>query len=230
MPISLSLECNAEHACHYSPTGRAQFGYINALTIGSITLAPDIMVAEPLIDRRQEDKDNSRPISHQLFSKSVVGVLDGVYWPSGLRASALTLKLRASAKNGANLEMFFRQQSPTESTSVKFSFVVYAWDYLSDSYYVRFCSHTDGEGAGPSKGDAREKGRTMDGLMEEGTVEEEPVDMESSGLILFQIELTLNPPQKEQHFRIATSQKDKKLLPWGEKKEGEAKEVVNSEP
>jgi len=229
MPIPLILVCDPGQACHFSPTGRVQFGYLNALSISEHVLAPDILVAEPLVDQR-----TSEPGTPSVFQKSVVGVLEKVSWPSGRRSDSLSLVMLVSCKNSAILEMFLRQQQQTGSALAEFGLIVYSWDYQHDGFYVRFCTHTgSGSSSGAAGGgfasDARARGRTLQAVYQSGNVEENPVEDQSLGAILFRIELSLCPTAREQKFRIATSQSGNALLSWGEPVDGDAQAVLDSQ-
>lgn len=230
MPIPLKLTCSPHQACHYSTTGRVRFGYLNALSIYGKALVPDVLVAEPLSDGSAPIEKDPKGGVHRnahagVFTKAVVGVLEFVRWPNGRRSDNISMNFLVSAANASILEMLFRQQKPHRSLKVEFALVVYDWDYDNGCYYFRFCTH-QGTASSTAKtqvfeSDAKASGRSLEAILKSGSVDEEPVDDDELGAILFSTSLTLLPPEAKQLFRIATSQKDKQPLEWGERPEEE---------
>lgn len=235
MPIPLKLTCSPHQACHYSTTGRVRFGYLNALNIHGEALTPDVLVAEPLTDGSapiEKDPQDGvhRNVHAGVFTKAVVGVLEFVRWPNGRPSDNISMNFLVSAANASILEMLFRQQQPHQSLKVEFALVVYDWDYENGCYYFRFCTHQGSASGGAAKtrgfeSDAKASGRSLAATLSSGSVDEDPVDDDELGAILFSVDLTLIPPEEEQLFRIATSQKDKQPLPWGEHKEEDLSEA-----
>jgi hypothetical protein len=234
MPIPLKLTCSPHQACHYSTTGRVRFGYLNALSIHGEALSPDVLVAEPLSDGSAPIEKEPQGGAHRnphagVFTKAVVGVLEFVRWPNGRPSDSISMDFLVSAANASILEMLFRQQQPHQSLKVEFALVVYDWDYEDGCYYFRFCTHQgSGSSAASTRGfesDAKASGRSLEATLGSGSVDEEPVDDDELGAILYSASLTLIPPKAEQLFRIATSQKDKQPLPWGEPEEDDLREA-----
>ncbi len=214
MPIGLELECNVEQACRFSPVKKLQFGYLTALTIDTEATTADIMVADPM--QSTSWTWNPGTATSATFTKPAVAVLTSFSWPDGRWSDQLSFSIHTSAKTAAILESIARRQTAPKGVQVSFSLIVFAWDYLASSYYVRFCSGSDSSGS------------TLNGILADGSVDDEPQDAKHLGNIHFKAKIKVAPSDSEQNFYIATSKTNKKTLTWGQKSDGEAEDVVNA--
>jgi hypothetical protein len=219
MPLPLNLKCSRQQACHFSPLGRSQFGYVTALGIKKLVLVPDILVVEPL-PQAGRSQQKLGPAEIPPSSKAVVGIVDACSW-RGRAADTLSLAMLASAKNSADLELFFRKQKPRENLQVEFALTVYRWDELRSCYYARFCAEQSPAPSAPGGGSAPQPASPpLQAILISGKVEESPVEDETLGGIFFKLELVLSPTETEQSFLIATSQHNKDTFKWGEAPHG----------
>ncbi|MGE5370730.1 MAG: hypothetical protein ACM3QZ_01965 [Solirubrobacterales bacterium] len=102
---------------------QGQIGHLEYLRIGSLELAPDFTVADPMSPSQK---------------KAVAGVMSAIAWNGGY-ADPITFSCQVSGANKNQIATMLH--SASNSTDVEFAFSVYDYDPKTKSYYK--CFHTD---------------------------------------------------------------------------------------
>jgi len=105
---------------NFDNNGKDPLGFVNTLTIGAVTIEPDVEV--------------HHPTAAHLPPKSV-GVLGSIAWGGG-SADPIELTVYISAKNRERIEQLLH--GGVADTSVKIDFVVYNYDPINKKYFKAF--------------------------------------------------------------------------------------------
>lgn len=220
MPASLDITCDVEQGFAFSNVMKKPFGYLISLGVGGVPLAPDIVGAEPLSARAAVmGPPTNEKARVGVFTKYMVGVISSVSWDGG-HSDPLDLTFNISAASWRVLDLALRTKIDT-NTCIRFSLVVYKWDYVESRYFVRFCTGgkpepSPCEGFVYSDDDSSEEAadKTLD-----VSINDTP-SKESGGILSFEVSMKLIPPGPgaKQEFHIATSLNTKAPFRWFEEK------------
>jgi hypothetical protein len=119
-----SLDVNQGLA--FQPTRPSSFGVVTALTIGSLTLTPDLVSTDP----------TQSPVA----PLNAVGILSSDAW-AGSAGNPLELSFQMSSTNRQALLAYLQQ--PLPNTTVNFSFRSYSYDPLNKRWFQSFSPTND---------------------------------------------------------------------------------------
>ncbi|QTA81200.1 Uncharacterized protein dnl_35310 [Desulfonema limicola] len=187
----ISFSCDVNQAFNFEMDKQVVVGHLDTLTIGTTALEIDLTVTDPLAPEGD--------------SKTVCGVLSGIFWTGGY-SDPIQINAQVSIKNKSTIATMMHMKQ-MQNVDITFSYTVYTYDPVAKLYFQCFRGGVDAELSGLID--------KSGGQLNISISDYEASDVTSPKLFDFSISVLPEESVAEQAIHFAVGSTDNIVKPWG---------------